>query len=142
MGTDALGDGAMFGCHRLDPDILDAQFCQDHQGHQAGGKIRPDSHDGVRKISDAQLEHDVFICGIGLHGVGQPIGPDLDDFLLLIDTHDIMSKSDKRLRDCAAEAAEADHDNTVTCRKCKLLCKNSTQQLDAPLDNGRACAAR
>ena len=142
MRAHALGDPAMVGRGCLEPDVLDTQFGQYHQRHQAGRQVGADAHDGMGKIGRPELQHHAFVGGVRLYRMGQAIRPLLDQFGVVVDAHDVMAKTNEGLRDRAAEPPQADHEYAVALGEGVLLCKNSTQQLDAPPDIDSSCAAR
>nr|GEU28221.1 hypothetical protein [Tanacetum cinerariifolium] len=111
MGADALGDLSMLGRQGLDPDILHAQFRQHHQRHQARGQVGADAHDRVREFAHTQLAHRALVGGVGLHRVGQPVGPSLHQVRVAVDAHDVVAEAHQRVRDRTAKASQADDDH-------------------------------
>ena len=121
VGADALGDLAVFGRERLDPDVLDTEFGQHHQRHQAAGQVGADADDGVRELGHAQLAQHAGVGGVGLHCVGELVGPQLHQVGVAVDAHDVVAHAHQRLGHRTAEAPQADDNHAVVAGKRELL---------------------
>jgi len=91
--ADPRRDLSVLGGQRLDPDVFDAQLGQRHDGHQACRHVGADADDRVGKIGDAELPQRHDIGGIGLHRMGQQIGPGVHRLRRLIDAHHVMAQT-------------------------------------------------
>jgi len=81
-------------------------------------------------VGETELAKRLAVGGVGLHHVGEPVGPPLHDLGVLVDAEHVVAQSQHRIGDLPAEPAEPDH-RDGPCRPATL---SLSQRSVAPLE--------
>src|SRR5690606_33509026 len=134
VGTDAAQDLAVRLADRLRPDLRDLEVDEVGGDEHARLDRAADRDDRDLEVLGADLAQRVDRSGVGLHGVGDALGPLLHERHVLVDREHVTVQALQLSRGRGAEASEADDEHR------SVVGDPLNQRWASPRGGGRAAA--